>query len=586
MNARRFLLVDQNIRASGGHFLELASVILSAAEEQGYEPWLVTNSAFKGAENVRNSWTVRSVFSHYKMQRWSLTAYGHSRVARDGNGRPEMSGLQSILQVIKDRIHQVRPEVMLDDFATELVPVLKEFKPTDNDKILFATCDDFCALAIAEAFRRADLPASVDLHILSHASFLEQRECEWAANKCNSPHFARQIALTRKNLLPHRVHFWATTEELARQLNWVAGVPLWAPVCYPVRNSLSPMKRDSPVPRRILLGGAIRSEKGLSRIAKLVGRLWDTHLESGRWQIAMQVPENLHSSVLPRNLLSKVAEWAELGDKAPVILSAGHLDSESYERMLQTADLGLFLYDGRRYYTRCSGVLVEMLACGIPVIVPAASWLSRQIAPAHDRYLRNVECQFAKCICIHEKQLTLPVHQRAAYSFMVTVPSAGLTRIAVTLDETKEFDYLAVEVCSLAKDGRTIRSDLRILECSVIEPTQFLVNTPINASSLKICLWSPYPQRPISVRRIELFHSDDAGISVPISSLGLTDSGASSISQNIDEIENHYLHYRDSATQYADAWRRRHSGNGLVETLQQDRNCSACNQAELSKVAE
>lgn len=567
MKAGRFLLVDQNIRATGGHFLELASVILSAAEEQGYEPWLVTNAAFKGAGNIRSSWTIRPVLSHFKMQRWSMTAYGHSGVARDRNGRPEKSGLQSVWQGIKDRMHQVRPEVMLDDFATELAPVLKEFDPTHNDLILFATCDDFCALAIAEAFRRADLPSSVDLHILSHASFLEQRECEWASSECKAAHFSRQIALTRQNLRPHRIHFWATTEELARQLNWVAGAGLWAPVCYPIRSSFRPRPRELPRPKRILLGGAIRSEKGLSRIAKLVSHLWNTHLECGRWQIAMQVPENLHTSVLPKNLWSRVSEWSALGDKAPVVLAAGHLDSESYERMLQTSDLGLFLYDGRRYYTRCSGVLVEMLACGIPVIVPAASWLSRQIAPVYDRHVRQAECRFGRRIWFHEGHVTLPTKQRAAYTFRVAVSNAGMKRIAVTPGDTTEFDYLAAEVCCLGTDGRQIRSDLRILELCVAEPTQILVKTPNGLSSLQIRFWSPYPQRQISLRKIELFDADDSISSVPVSSLGLIDSGTSSISQNIDEIEEHYVHYRDSAIQYADEWRRRHSGDAFIDAL-------------------
>jgi hypothetical protein len=38
------------------------------------------------------------------------------------------------------------------------------------------------------------------------------------------------------------------------------------------------------------------------------------------------------------------------------------------------------LYDADQYYARCSGVMVEMLKAGVPVIVPAACWMAEQIA--------------------------------------------------------------------------------------------------------------------------------------------------------------------------------------------------------------
>ena len=56
-----------------------------------------------------------------------------------------------------------------------------------------------------------------------------------------------------------------------------------------------------------------------------------------------------------------------------------HLNTESYHRWLSSADLGLFLYDPKRYEARCSGVLLELLARGVPVIVPDDCWLASQV---------------------------------------------------------------------------------------------------------------------------------------------------------------------------------------------------------------
>ena len=45
----------------------------------------------------------------------------------------------------------------------------------------------------------------------------------------------------------------------------------------------------------------------------------------------------------------------------------------------QYADVGLFLYNPQRYVARCSGVLLELLIRGVPVVVPQGCWLSDQL---------------------------------------------------------------------------------------------------------------------------------------------------------------------------------------------------------------
>ena len=56
-----------------------------------------------------------------------------------------------------------------------------------------------------------------------------------------------------------------------------------------------------------------------------------------------------------------------------------NLSTQAYHAWLDTADVGLFLYEPDRYVARCSGVLLEMLARGIPVIVPDRCWLAEQV---------------------------------------------------------------------------------------------------------------------------------------------------------------------------------------------------------------
>lgn len=63
----------------------------------------------------------------------------------------------------------------------------------------------------------------------------------------------------------------------------------------------------------------------------------------------------------------------------PLEIITSKLSTETYHQWLSTADLGLFLYEPTRYVARCSGVLLEMMARGVPVIVPDHCWLANQV---------------------------------------------------------------------------------------------------------------------------------------------------------------------------------------------------------------
>ncbi len=54
---------------------------------------------------------------------------------------------------------------------------------------------------------------------------------------------------------------------------------------------------------------------------------------------------------------------------------------------MRQTDIGLLLYNADDYYARLSGILVEQLAAGIPVIVPAGCWLAEQLAEPNWQHL-------------------------------------------------------------------------------------------------------------------------------------------------------------------------------------------------------
>ncbi len=93
---------------------------------------------------------------------------------------------------------------------------------------------------------------------------------------------------------------------------------------------------------------------------------------------------------LMRALDSTVSDLGAHSATPPVVYAPFPLDLERYAELVRSSDIGLLLYDSTRYYARCSGVLLEMLSAGVPVIVPGGCWLSEQIHDENQRHLRDI----------------------------------------------------------------------------------------------------------------------------------------------------------------------------------------------------
>ena len=72
-NAPRLWLIDDNIVGTGGHFLELASLLADGARALGYAPRLAVHQKFK---EQLGDLIFEPVFSIHRMRRWSLGVYG------------------------------------------------------------------------------------------------------------------------------------------------------------------------------------------------------------------------------------------------------------------------------------------------------------------------------------------------------------------------------------------------------------------------------------------------------------------------------------------------------------------------------
>ncbi|QDV44831.1 hypothetical protein Enr13x_47020 [Stieleria neptunia] len=390
-NSPRILFLDDNVRDIGGHYLELASLLADGARQLGYRPKLVTHASLPrrnpqlSGDSRLEHLDIEPRFDVRRMENWSLGVDGPSMVQRDCHAVPVGgSVICRIRQSVDDFLCRPsrRPRAMLNAWSSAFVDSVRRFAPQPNDRIVINTGGDFQILALAHAIetldREGDL-APMTLHVLFHFAVFESTVTERAVA------FGRQVNAAVAAITGHRIHLHATTESLCQQLAAV-GVHATA-IPYPTRAENRPSTSPpSPAGTKILLAGMPRAEKGRDQIRGLLESIEQPYLRSGRFSWSMQLPEKRWQRMIPLSLQPacppSASDRAERDTGVGLEILRGNLTSAAYHGWLDTAGIGLFLYDAERYVARCSGVLLEMMIRGVPVMVPDGCWLADQVRAA------------------------------------------------------------------------------------------------------------------------------------------------------------------------------------------------------------
>ena len=373
----RMILIDDNIRDVGGHFFELATLLLIGAEQLGFRCVLATHASFDSPQAVPANWSLRPSFNTRRLVRWSLGVDGDSRYQRDHSGKTiGGSGHQNLWASVTDQLSPPakRPKPMLRQWAGDLTRLLGEIKPNSTDTLLINTGDDFAMLALAAALKQADIePIRID--VIFHFAIYESDQID---RKQRLRQVGRQIRSAVESLRPHDVHIHATTDSLAAQLHETDCGTHINSIPYPTRPR-NVVSGATSQPLKAVLAGLPRAEKGRGAIAELLAGVDETLLRNGRFQMSMQMPAQRWQAMVPRSLHPHYERALTGHTGGPLEVMTSNLSTEAYHKWLDTADLGLFLYDPSRYVARCSGVLLEMFARGVPVIVPDRCWLADQV---------------------------------------------------------------------------------------------------------------------------------------------------------------------------------------------------------------
>ena len=386
----RLLFIDDNLRDQGGHYFELATQLLDGANQLGYAGAIATHKSF--ATHAPQNWQhdLQTPFNVRRMLRWSLGVDGASTVERDFDGAVLTGDRSSLGQTARQYAAALRDRTRLKHHPKEMVrlwvegmkELFKNARPTIHDRLVLNTGDDFVMLALVQALRETSVPP-LPIHVIFHFSLCDQPtpsrnvQRRWEA-------WGNQVNRCLQALVPHTVHLHATTPGLAQQIQRV-GVDVSA-ISYPTRihRSKSKLRKPNGSERmRVVLAGLPRAEKGRGQIRSFLESVASTGFADQRLLVSMQMPDKRWQRMVPASLHNDYQNAKQQPNdqppSCPLEVMTNNLSTAAYHDWLDSADVGLFLYDPQRYANRCSGVLLEMMIRGVPVIVPNQCWLAEQV---------------------------------------------------------------------------------------------------------------------------------------------------------------------------------------------------------------
>ncbi len=591
----KLLVLDPSLTCLGGHYYELAVRILQAADRCGYEPVLGTHRRFRHGELLPRHWRVLPVFADdsfgydpgYPVDLAGRSLSASSLPARGGwAGLDLRHGIRAAWRWWRGRERRRR----LERLAAACQAVDAAVGLRAGDQVFLPSTSFFDLLGVARFLAAVPDLAGVTWHGLFHRGFLQGREPEYAAQASVERTMRRQLEYLVQHIPPGRLRLYGTSQKLADQFNRLAQLEFRV-LPFPVDlQTLPDDASGAPQRLRLMCAGFLRREKGKAVARQFVEEIWDQELASGGMQLVVQTNRRqARRMIAPRMGVPLVFRSSlQRDDTASIVWLRHPLVHEAYLNLIRQADIAVFLHDGRAYYTQCSGVLVEMLAGGVPVLVPAGSWLSDQVAEPNYEHLDALRAAAsmralqpldaaAWHLCVPAGRGGAgPVFGNAAAAAaceVEVVREARAALVSFTWDPaTPPGTYIrvAVQPAGPVVDATT-RATVAILGPRALgKPVSTFVALDGGTERVRLSLSNAYDDAWVSVRHAEicLLGAPASGAaSYPAGQVGLAYADVHQLPLLVRNLREHYPHYRASARLFAATWRHRHDAQRIVEQL-------------------
>jgi glycosyltransferase involved in cell wall biosynthesis len=606
----KFILIDHSLKGVGGHHYEYAAHVLSAAERAKYAPVLATHRRFRPGADYPQHWPTWPLFRFGTYSKYTMyRSQPHRDGAAHAGGMARWS-LAGLWERVADFWHRRGREKRVAALAAGLERLFAEESLAAGDQVFLPTLSELDLEGVVRFLEATPNSRVADWHLQFHYNIFDGREPEFAAQAEKLDVMREAFAAALARTPEHRLHFYNTTEQLAAQYARM-GLARFYALPYPVNHALAVPAADccssaeptnsetvaleTPRPLRIACLGAIRPEKGAKELAGVVEALWDSHFLPGRCQLVVQSNKRRFRLPLPIEDADTLPDGVE-----PVVYAPHPLPMDAYVELIRAADIGLLLYDSRRYYARCSGVLVELLSVGTPVIASAGCWMAEQLAEANFAHLDRAANELRNVGALAANKLTFKLDEpgRSTRGGLSRSRNVPLVDGCLRLPAGGEGVFAEVDVpraathamCSFrwhypAEAGTYCRVTLESLGADEDLPAErsFVVGRrdgdqpvrvmfPIAPSVFRVRLrWeNEYDNGPIALEdlQIDMLSAEQLpGATYPLGAVGLIAADDSQVAALVDDLVSHWPHYRQTALAFAEEWSAFHNADRIVAEL-------------------
>lgn len=338
----RIVIVEQTALGIGGHYFAYTGAIARAAVEEGFETVVLHNVKLDPVWDIPGIRTV-PVFTYT----WSEAERAGIRDWAPGN------------------------------IAFEYAEALETVAVGRDDHVLFHTLGK---VDLENVLRYLlGLAASSDLpsfHIILRYDISELEPLM----DLFGPLFRR----LRDSSIGQRVFLHTDTDLLTRDYTALTGVAFGTlPIPFeqqPLKDGLVRERKAEASPLEIVYLGDARLEKNFHYIPQACRELWDSHLSTGVAKLVAQC--NFNTPGGETGQLAAVQSLAQFPPSTVHLIDRPQPTDEYYAALARAA-LVIVPYCPERYRSRSSGILVEAIAAGKPVVTTKGSWMETMVDESH-----------------------------------------------------------------------------------------------------------------------------------------------------------------------------------------------------------
>lgn len=575
-----FLLIEPSLTDLGGHYFGYAALMLQAAEESGFAPILATHVKFKDQAALPQLWPVHPLFT-------ARTCWLHQLPRSFPNATP------AAIDALRHRCQNcVRQSYQACHHLLNRVPL------EAGDQVFLSTICDLELGGLQQFLQDHPSTRLAQWNLQFHYAIFSGTEDTYEGQLSNVAVIARRFERLLAACPDHRIRFFATTQRLADQYN-LLGVTHFRELPVPVNDLFFQRRQTVPAasPLRVAFAGRLRSEKGAHQLGWVAKKLAGRKLLHGRVQLVVQATDTSEVSPLAESIGQRDREtlstaWHRGGSDSPLLVAPWPLPIEDYVRFICDSDIGLLLYDNQQYYVRSSGVLVEMLAAGVPVIVLADNWLADQLAAAQREYLELLVGQYPPLACVAfragsplgDVARDITDADTAQMAGAAGQPGQIVAHAARSPDATDAI--LEMRAKQAGEQRMWLRltllqwdSNRRLVRGTTIAPDFSDGVAFYKALRLEpVTAWLSLVEHSAADRsggeaavgdvRFLFFNFGPAGI--PHGAVGLVAGDIAEVPALIDHLVAHYGHFKHTALAHADTWSRLYSAKTALSVLLDD----------------